>query len=245
MATYNITAEQLKAEGILNSFEIPAIGSFSNLYSADFDGVDDYIDCGNDSSLQPTGEFSVSCWFKTDVVDGTDTLCIWGKVYFRLQLEGTTGRLILSVHRSAGQATYTWTPDDGTSYYDGNWHHVVATFKAVEFTDQYKIYVDGALVVANSGYRSNVFASTNTFDIGRHFVQSQFMNGNIDEVAFWKTKLTLSDVQSIYNSGVPNDISDLNPISWWRLEQNTTDSGTGGNDGTLKNGTTYSTDVPS
>jgi len=225
----------------------PQTSAFSNTRSTEYDGVDDYVDCGNDSSLQPTGEFSVSCWFKTDVVDGTDSLCIWGKVYFRLQLQGTTGRLVFTVHRNAGQATYLFSPS-GTSYYDGNWHHVVTTFKVSDSPNKMKIYVDGALVIESASYNNNVFASTNTFDIGRHFVQSQFMNGNIDEVAFWKTKLTLTEVQDIYNSGVPNDISSYNPISWWRFEEGSgttaTDSGSGGNDGTLINGTLYSNDVP-
>jgi len=64
MATYNISAGQLKAEGILNSFEIPAVGSFSNLYSLSFDGVDDYVDCGSTSYLLNLSQFSVSLWAK-------------------------------------------------------------------------------------------------------------------------------------------------------------------------------------
>ena len=64
MATYNITAGQLKEGGILNSFEIPAVGSFTNVYSVDFDGVDDYVDCGNDSSLKPTTALSISFWME-------------------------------------------------------------------------------------------------------------------------------------------------------------------------------------
>ena len=31
------------------------IGTVDNVYSMEFDGVDDYIDCGNDTSLQFSG----------------------------------------------------------------------------------------------------------------------------------------------------------------------------------------------
>ena len=249
MATYNISAEQLKAEGILNSFEIPASGGGFNAYSVGLDGVDDYVDCGNDSSLQPTDEFSVSAWFKTDVVGDTGRNFVFSKVYFRLDIRETSGRLEFAVYRSTGQGTFVYTPS-GTSYSDGNWHHVVATFKKSDI-NRYKIYVDGELKAEATGYNNNVYASSHAFQIGVNN-GANYMDGNIDEVAFWKTKLTLTDVENIYNSGVPNDISSYNPISWWRMGDNNggtgttiTDQGSGGNNGTLENGATFSTDIPS
>ena len=53
--------------------------------------------------------------------------------------------------------------------------------------------------------------------------------------------LSQSDITIIYNSGVPNDLSSLNPLSWWRMGDEAnftggvwtlTDQGSGGNDGT-------------
>ena len=58
MATYNLTAAQLRGtngEGILNSFEIPAGGgAWSDVYSVNFDGVDDYVLIGNPTEMQIT-----------------------------------------------------------------------------------------------------------------------------------------------------------------------------------------------
>ena len=140
----------------------------------------------------------------------------------------------------------------GISYADGNWHHVVVTFKKSD-TNRYKIYVDGELKAEKSGYNSNVFASSHSFKIGTNSgTGTTNFNGNIDEVAFWKTKLTLTDVQNIYNSGVPNDISSYNPISWWRMGDNdsgtgttVTDQGSGGNNGSLIADATFEEDTPS
>ena len=74
----------------------------------------------------------------------------------------------------------------------------------------------------------------------------------IDEVSFFNSALSASNVADIYNSGVPNDISSLSPVGWWRMGDNNsgsgttiTDQGSGGNDGTLTNGPTFSTTVPS
>ena len=131
------------------------------------------------------------------------------------------------------------TTPSGTSYSDGNWHHIVTTFKKSD-TTRYKIYIDGALVASTGGYNNDVYASSDAFQIGVNN-GTNYMNGNIDEVAFWKTKLTLSDVQNIYNSGVPNDLSSLSPISWWRMGEEANylggawkliDQGSGGNNGT-------------
>jgi hypothetical protein len=64
---------------------------------------------------------------------------------------------------------------------------------------------------------------------------------NLDEVSIYSRGLTQSEVTSIYGVGVPNDISTLNPISWWRMGEaanysggtwTLTDQGSGGNDGT-------------
>jgi len=236
--------------GIKTGIMALAGNAFSNQYSVDFDGTDDYVNCGNDSSLQPTDEFSVSAWFKTNVVGDTGRNTIWSKNYFRLRVEGTSGKLHLAVYRSSGQLTNVYTPD-GTSYSDGNWHHAVATFKQSDI-NRYKIYVDGALKAETTGYNSPVFASSHAFQIGtQNLGGANDMNGNIDEVAFWKTKLTLTDIQNIYTDG-PNDISSYNPISWWRMGDNdggtgttVTDQGSGGNNGTLTNDAAFTTDVPS
>ena len=74
--------------------------------------------------------------------------------------------------------------------------------------------------------------------------------GKIDEVAVWDSDQT-SNVSTIYNSGTPADLSSLSPKSWWRMGDNDggtgttiTDQGSDGNDGTLTNGPTFSTDVP-
>ena len=220
---------------------------FVNTKSLELDGVDDRVNCGNDSSLQPTDEFSVSAWFKTAVVGDSGHNFIYSKLYFRTFILANSGRIRFDVFKTSGSYTGLLTPS-GTSYSDGNWHHIVTTFKKSDTTRQ-KIYIDGALVASANGFNNDVYASSANFEIGVNSYSNQ-MHGNIDEVAFWKTKLTLTDVQNIYNSGVPNNLNDLStpPISWWRFEEGSgttaTDSGSGGNDGTINNGATYSSDVP-
>jgi hypothetical protein len=73
------------------------------------------------------------------------------------------------------------------------------------------------------------------FRIGR------ILAGNIDEASVFNIELSSTEVTNIYNSGVPNDISSLSPVSWWRMGEaanysggqwTLTDQGSGGNNGT-------------
>jgi len=75
--------------------------------------------------------------------------------------------------------------------------------------------------------------------------------GLLDEISVFSSALSDADVATIYNSGVPGDLTDLSPAGWWRMGDNdggtgstVTDQGSGSNDGTL-NGATFEEDVPS
>ncbi len=96
--------------------------------------------------------------------------------------------------------------------------------------------------------------TTNTGDlrIGYSPTNVRPFPGLIDEAALFNSALSASDITTLYNRGVPGDISSLSPVGWWRMGDNDgasditiTDQGSGGNNGTLTNGPTFSTEVPS
>ena len=51
---------------IINSYAYAATGlaDVDNLYSMDFDGVDEYLSIGNPTELQITGALTLSAWVK-------------------------------------------------------------------------------------------------------------------------------------------------------------------------------------
>ena len=154
----------------------------------------------------------------------------------------------------------------------GNWYHVVLTWNTSEsytdptdstsYTGTMKLYVDGTIVnfgqgayVGNNATATAVglsgIASTTVFDkfrIGARFNGNNDMDALFDEVAVYDTDLSASEISAIYNSGAPNDLSSLstssNLVGWWRFEDNTDDSSSNSNSGTLTNGATYNADVP-
>jgi len=217
--------------------------SFRNTQSIALDGVDDFVDCGNASSLQITGNLTISAWVKT-TMSGTGFVVSKDNVSNRnfalvvVDVSGTLrARFFIVKSNSLVNVTST-TINIG----DGNWHNIVG----VNDGSNLKIYIDGNLEATNAGAGGTIDNDTVNLDIGMRGDNDLFYSGVIDEVAIWNSDQS-ANASTIYNSGAPNDLASLSPVSWWRFEGSgttATDSGSGGNDGTLTNGVTRSTDVP-
>lgn len=148
-----------------------------------------------------------------------------------------------------------------------NWNHIVLTWNTSEdftyngttYTGSMRLYFNGTLVnhgqstmpshngvgtpVGISGSSSVVF---DQLRIGAYPTGVSPLDANIDEFAVFDSPLSASDVTSIYNSGVPGDLSSYTSlVGWWRFEDNTNDSSSNSNSGTLTNGATYSSVIPS
>jgi len=248
--------------GILAS----SIDSFSSTYSFQFDGVDDYIDCGDNDNLSfgngsTDSPFSISAWIKMDDISGFRLLNKYvGSTYEYSFGTGGAGNLQLyllnsaSKYRARLQSTFLNT---------GQWYHIASTYDGrggSNAQDGIKIYVDGVRVDDTSVSVGSYAAMSNTtvpVYIGK--LNTSYADGNIDEVAIFNSELSASDITTIYNSGVPNNLNDLStpPLSWWRMGEAATfdgrrdwdlrDQGTGGNDAVTQNiaETERVTDVPS
>jgi len=235
--------------GVWKTFANEA-AAYVNTYSVNFDGTDDYLDIsGIASSINSWTDVSWSGWYK-----GTDT----SGYIFRASPAGvanphigmsiSSGKLFGVVFDGSNQSSNVHQ----STINDGNWHHLVVTFNGSNSV--ITTYVDS---VANTTSVVNQGAVISTgytaANIGRRPSSSYlYTSGLIEEFAIWDSVLSSSNVSTIYNSGTPDDISSLSPLGWWRMGDNDsgtgttiTDQGSGGNDGTLNNGPTFSTDVPS
>lgn len=222
---------------------------FANTKSILLDGVDDYVDCGNPTSLQITNTITLSAWVKMSSTSGQSQDCIISKDNGSTQRSYT---LWGKTSFSSSPIAYIW--NGGTNYSvqattnieDDNWHHVMLVYVP---STSLNIYIDGVLEGSNTtSIPSSINNAIQNFHIGQFGNGTFKLNGNIDEVALWNSDQS-ANASTIYNSGVPNDISSLSPLSWWRCgdgdtSPTLTDNGSGGNDGTMTNFSTFSTDVP-
>jgi len=225
--------------------------AFANTKSILLDGVDDSVIMGNVLNMADDGSdaFTISFWCKG--IGGTSIRGYVGKLTSALDGYGIyrSGNIIFMLlgdyPSNALMANYTFS---GAT--DGNYHHIVWSYNGSQDVSGFTLYIDGAAVSISTNFNntpSNVI-TTEPFAIGSRG-GTKFNNSNFDEVAYFNTELSASDVTSIYNSGVPNDISSLSPVSWWRCgdgdtSPTLTDNGSASNNGTMTNFTTFSTDVP-
>jgi len=232
---------------------------YANQFSVNFDGTNDYMDCGgastfsfNDGSGNDSA-FSISAWVKMDNTDRARLVSKDTSTSSREYLFGTNN--INKFNMLIGTGSVNLDIQNNTSLNTSNWFHVVATYDGSKSASGLKVYVnaDASSLTDNSaGTYAGMSLTGGSLEIGRFANGHSFFNGLVDEVAIFNSELSASDVTLIYNNGQPFDISSLNPLSFWRMGDNDggtgttiTDQGSGGNDGTLTNGPTFSTTVPS
>ena len=240
---------------------------FSNTYSLSFDGTDDYVNVGSVDSTLSNTVFSYSVWFKLDhtsqtihsiiAQDNNYTASNTTRGFFLVfdnRSSTNSNRISASVY-GAGNVVYKDLRFNELDTPDSNWHHFVFTCDIPN--DTYQAYFDGSAISpsfsqnGSGGAPSSMYQNNLDLYIGSRQYTGRPFKGNIDEVALFNTALNSSQVTSIYNNGAPAGISSLNPVHWYRMGDNEsgtgttiTDQGSGGNNGTLTNGPTFSTDVP-
>ena len=230
-----------------------ATPAFSNTKSILLDGIDDYVDMGNNLDFTNTDAFSISCWFKRTRSGVSEFLV--SKQDSTSNSRGYTllipfdDNKVTVVIRNNTASSGRLIVDCTTAITDTNWHNIIMTYDGSSNVSGINLYLDGNNDTGvTSGTLSATISNTASFQIGAKNGSNEF-SGNLDEVAVWNTELSASDVTTIYNSAIPNNISSLSPLSWWRCGDGDTapilnDNGSAGNDGTMESFSTFSTDVP-
>jgi MSHA biogenesis protein MshQ len=237
-------------------------GGFVNQFAISLDGTDDFISCGNDSSLAPAN-ISYSAWVKVSgSIDSFNyILAKGGARYGSYFLRYTSSNTFIAWLGFASSQFATVTSSSATLT---NWNHVVFTYDQTNM----KIYVNAGTPQTAAETRAIDYAElsghSTDFEIGRTpYGFPALGEGLIDEVAIFNSALTASQISNIYKgeenggsggtNGVPGDLSTFNPVGWWRMGDGTEagsgttifDMSTNSNNGTLTNGPTFSTSVPS
>lgn len=216
--------------------------TFAQNYSLDFDGTDDYVDCGNDPSLDNENALTIGVWIKTSGT--TDEAGIVTKGTGVDVDDGIALRIRLGIPAFSAlkkDDSGYWDLFTGTSVLDGEWHYVVGTFN----TTSMKRYLDGELEQEMTTGQPYLISSVNAkIGIGGHGAGAYF-NGIIDDVTIWNDALTSEEV--LYYMSNPPIGNEENLIAYWKFNTGGGDTlyDLSGNDnhGTIY-GATWSEDVP-
>ena len=221
------------------NFQIRILNSFNNIYSMDFDGVDDYVAINGISSPFDSATGSISVWAITDTTTATGN-------YFKgfvdsnntISLLYHAGDNEVKINYKGGGSSVTAVSTDAIEG-DTLWHNIVGTWDSG--ADEIKIYIDGTLKQTTSSL--GTFAgAVSSASIGNNADGGNYFKGNIDEVSLWDEALSAAEVTAIYNDGYPfSVIADSGLIGWWRMGDDVTsfptipDESSNSNNGTATN----------
>ena len=192
--------------GLINS-------SIAEDYSLSFNGTNEYVSVPFDSTMNPSGNFSVSAWVKLS-----------NKNAYRSAV--TSRSETVNGNQTGGYMLYIsnankWQFWNGFGNTGGLWKQANSSTRIIENTWQMqtvtydhanthmRLYVDGVLVAQNNS--ETLLANTDKplyIGAGRtnkhpHDVDPpQFhFNGKIDDVAIWNAMLSSDEIVQLYNSG--------------------------------------------
>ncbi len=159
----------------------------------DFDGVDNYVNCGNDESLDITDTLTISLWAKVPAITGPNVFIG----------SGTDWQSAYSFFiRESNQISFAFNDNGTRKYYihtvpeiDTSWHHFVASYNSgTEY-----VYLDNVKYIASS-LDSSVARNFNTVKIGYvGGVSPPRYDGLIDDVRIYNRVLSEEEIQDLYN----------------------------------------------
>jgi len=176
-----------------------------------FDGMDDYIEIPNDSTLQISDELTIAAWINPNDQMSQNRIAAKRQGDSR----NTYGLMIDNqehIHFRATECTNLFidfgTTFPGTAVTQGEWSHVAATFS--DSQDTVKIYINGSEEASTNTFTITPCATnTEPLQIGGHTDTERWFNGSIDEVRIYNTVLSANEIQALYE-GVTLNPGDLN-----------------------------------
>ena len=194
--------------------------------------MDDYVDCGDSNDFSfgngtTDSPFSISAWVKMTsasnfrIVSKSNNTNGNSEYLFFVDSSKQVSLILysaLSVNRYRGRK-YNIT----LSSYEGQWVNLITTYDGqggINAQNGIKIYLNGTRI-DNTDLSAGTYVampnSTIPLEIGK--ILSSYANGLIDEISIFNSELSASDVNTIYNSGIPGNLSSLSPLSWYRFEE--------------------------
>ena len=167
--------------------------SSANGGSLSFDGVDDYVDCGNATSLSFTNNLTVSIWcssnnaasYRSPLMKASNGS--WNDGFGYWQFSGTFAFYINQWNGaqtvSVSKASFSIT-------------NFVATYNGVNL----KLYENGTLIQTGSSYTTNISNSSTNLEIGRGGGGSYNWSGNIAQTQIYNRALTAAEIQQNFNA---------------------------------------------
>lgn len=214
------------------AYNYDSTSKFNN-FTANLDGTNDYLSVPSSTAFDfGTGEFSITFWMRITSRDAFGGL-VTKDTANRLKFQNADYQINLRMSNSE-KVVITYNPGSTNTSLLNSWHHIAVIRSGTTL----KGYVD------NTEYGS--VTATESFTLnGQRWGQnsSDYVGGQLDEIAVFDYGLSTSERTEIYNSGASYDIensySGTAPLSFYRCGDDASDTDSGG--GAVNNGDTIGT----
>ncbi|MBN1900297.1 choice-of-anchor D domain-containing protein, partial [Candidatus Sumerlaeota bacterium] len=220
----------LTGEGLNTAPEAVVCGGGEN-YALDFDGDEDYVNCGNGPSLSPSSQLTVEAWINADQwEDDHWEGVIVDKHAYTTQSTGyvlraaDNGRVSFNI----GLGDQGWFNALTDSLMNtGQWYHIAGTYDG----SYLRIYINGILQKSAQNTTGYSYSPNNTYSVtigdGTQYNYREF-DGKIDDVRIWNVARSQIDIQDNMNKALVGNEPGL--AAYWRLDEG---SGTMAYDSTI------------
>ncbi|NMA75583.1 MAG: LamG domain-containing protein, partial [Bacteroidales bacterium] len=180
-----------------------------------FDGVDDYVDCGNDSSLDITGDLTIEILMKADtdtptaggVVKGT--VGVWASNSYGLRNSNNNLRFFIS-NGSATEFVNIPVPK-------GEMCHIAGITSRAD--GKLYGYLNCEKVVEGNRTIQSINVTTNPLNIGRPFLGGASLKGEIYEVRIWNKALTEEELLQYKDRKLTGNETGL--VAYYKFDEGT------------------------
>ena len=181
-------------------------------YALDLDGIDDYVNCGNEESYNITNEITVEAWINADT---------WKTNYWEGTILGKEGGDLSGyVLRCGDEGRLSFSFGNG-SWYEAvsntimlveEWNHVAGVFDG----SQIRIYINGILV-GSTDVTSGIASSSSPIYIGESQYSGRHFDGKIEEVRLWNTALDVFQIRE--NKHLTLQTSEPGLVGYWQFNE--------------------------
>ncbi|MFC1600554.1 LamG-like jellyroll fold domain-containing protein [Patescibacteria group bacterium] len=198
-------------------------------WALEFDGSNDQITVTDSTSLQITGDITITAWIYRK--DSNNANIISRKTY------NTSGYGFAIWNNSLNPMIYAGSQYDEVGTDDvglNEWHHVAFVKSGTTIIG----YIDGLSESFSNTSSSTITPGSNTLYLANDGADNDVLNGFIDQLRIYNYARTPAQIAWSYNQG--------GPVGHWRLDEcsggNAYDSSGNGNNGTITIGGTGSQD---
>lgn len=169
-----------------------------------FDGVDDYVDTSNITSLNSLTAQTVCAWVKLDNAALTNQSVM-------SKISGSTGLFFQTWTNSSfafghNGSNFVKSP---TGVLQSNvWQHLCGTYDNSLGTNKYKLYLDASpLTIVNAGTPDIVKSTgsnTENFQVNKLNSYNRWLKGSIDDVRIYNRELSQQEITDLFNNTTSN-----------------------------------------